>query len=360
MGETAKQHQKQSGFSLVEVMAGLLVGLLTTIVIYQVLAVSEGYKRKSMGGGEAQQNGAIALYLLERDIKQAGSGINAARYGDQIIANESGRSFNFFLAPVIITPGAGNAADTLDIVYGNNNVNGDFKNLTANMAASNGTMTIFNPFGLQNGDVFVIAEAGNNGAMGHVSNVTANIVSHANTAIPGNNRNYNQVAFPVAYTSSAIVMNFGQITATSEPAVNRYSVANNQLQLTRRLLTNTPSPIADNVFTVKIQYGIANPGTTIVNRYVNADPTNAVGFGLPAGVTLAQVVAIRLAIVSRVNVFEKQAVTTSIKLWPDSAAVPTTTGPTINLIGNDRNYRYRVFSTIIPLRNVVWPTMLIP
>ena len=352
------RYRKSLGFSFVEVMAGLLLGLIATVVIYQVLAVSEGYKRKSMGGGDAQQNGSIALYLLERDLKQAGSGINVARYGDLIAADNGGRNFNFFLAPVVITPGAGNAPDTVDIVYGNANVNGDFKQLSANMAASNATMTLFNPFGVQNGDVFVIAEAGNTGALGQVTNVAGNVVSHAAVAVGGNS--FNQNPFPIPYTTAAILMNFGQITPLSEPAVNRYTVANNQLQLTRRLVTNTPVSVADNVFTIKAQYGIAAAGTTVVSSYVDADPTNAAGFGLPAGVQLSQVVSIRIAIVSRVNVYEKQAVTTAIKLWPDSASTPTTTGPTINMVGDDQRYRYRVFTTIVPLRNVVWPTITIP
>ncbi|MGB8856654.1 MAG: prepilin-type N-terminal cleavage/methylation domain-containing protein, partial [Burkholderiales bacterium] len=57
---------KQSGFSLVEVMVGLLIGLLGTIVIFQVFSISEGQKRTTTSGNDANQSGVFALYTLER------------------------------------------------------------------------------------------------------------------------------------------------------------------------------------------------------------------------------------------------------------------------------------------------------
>jgi prepilin-type N-terminal cleavage/methylation domain-containing protein len=64
------------GFSLVELMVAVAIGLIATVVIFQVFAVSEGVKRTSTSGGDAQQNGSLALFSIGRDVRMAGYGIN--------------------------------------------------------------------------------------------------------------------------------------------------------------------------------------------------------------------------------------------------------------------------------------------
>ncbi|MCX7179106.1 MAG: prepilin-type N-terminal cleavage/methylation domain-containing protein, partial [Proteobacteria bacterium] len=55
------------GFSLVEIMVGMVIGMLGIIVMMQIFALAEGQKRSTTGGGDAQNTGAIALYGLQRD-----------------------------------------------------------------------------------------------------------------------------------------------------------------------------------------------------------------------------------------------------------------------------------------------------
>ncbi|WP_161780253.1 PilW family protein [Ferriphaselus sp. R-1] len=68
--------RRQSGFSLVDVMVGMVLGLIGTIVIFQVFESSERIKRTSTSGNDAQQNGAVAMFALERALKEAGYGMN--------------------------------------------------------------------------------------------------------------------------------------------------------------------------------------------------------------------------------------------------------------------------------------------
>src|SRR3989454_10929624 len=65
------------GFSMVELLVAMLIGLIGMIIIFQVFQVSEGIKRSTTSGGDAQQNGVIALYTVERGFKNAGMGFNA-------------------------------------------------------------------------------------------------------------------------------------------------------------------------------------------------------------------------------------------------------------------------------------------
>jgi type IV pilus assembly protein PilW len=62
------------GFSLVEIMVGMVIALLGVIIIFQVFSVSEQVKRTTTSGGDALQNGAAALFSLERSLKGAGYG----------------------------------------------------------------------------------------------------------------------------------------------------------------------------------------------------------------------------------------------------------------------------------------------
>ena len=64
-----------AGFSLVELMVGVTIGLLATIVIFQVFAVSEGQKRTTTSGSDAEQNGAFAVHNLESLLRAAGNNI---------------------------------------------------------------------------------------------------------------------------------------------------------------------------------------------------------------------------------------------------------------------------------------------
>ncbi|MBK8385248.1 MAG: prepilin-type N-terminal cleavage/methylation domain-containing protein [Candidatus Accumulibacter sp.] len=65
------------GFTLVEVMVAMVIGMIGIIIMMQVFASAEGQKRTTTGTGDAQSNGAMAIYTLQRDIREAGYGFNA-------------------------------------------------------------------------------------------------------------------------------------------------------------------------------------------------------------------------------------------------------------------------------------------
>lgn len=103
-----------AGFSLVEVMVGMVIALLGIIIIFQVFSVSEGIKRTTTSGGDALQNGASALFTLERSLKEAGYGIFSSTNLAPLPADPLGT------APVTIAVGAANASDSLTIRYRQN------------------------------------------------------------------------------------------------------------------------------------------------------------------------------------------------------------------------------------------------
>lgn len=74
-GSSPSSRASIAGFSLVEALVGMAVGVVALLVVLKVFALGEGHNRTTTSGADAQQNGAVALYLLEHEIAKAGYGI---------------------------------------------------------------------------------------------------------------------------------------------------------------------------------------------------------------------------------------------------------------------------------------------
>ena len=57
-GASLRAHRR--GCGIVEVMVGVVIGLVALLIIYQALALSEGYRRTTTAGGDAQSTGMIS------------------------------------------------------------------------------------------------------------------------------------------------------------------------------------------------------------------------------------------------------------------------------------------------------------
>lgn len=68
----------QRGAGLVETMVGILVGLLVVLVVYNMLAVAEGYKRSTTNAADAQVTGLISHLVVGLDAAQGGGGFTSA------------------------------------------------------------------------------------------------------------------------------------------------------------------------------------------------------------------------------------------------------------------------------------------
>jgi len=115
---------------------------------------------------------------------------------------------------------------------------------------------------------------------------------------------------------------------------------------------NGQASVAD-IVNIQAQYGISDAAN---NNKVTAW-VDATGVWAAAGLTVAnrnRIKAVRVAVVARNGQLEKDAVTLNAPVaWPDEAGSPA---PVIDLttIADWQRYRYRVYETIIPLRNIIW------
>ncbi|MFH2135739.1 MAG: prepilin-type N-terminal cleavage/methylation domain-containing protein [Pseudomonadota bacterium] len=62
----------QIGFTLVEIMVAMVIGMLGILIIMQMAFTFEGQKRTTTGGGDAQNAAAIAMFGLQQNLLQAG------------------------------------------------------------------------------------------------------------------------------------------------------------------------------------------------------------------------------------------------------------------------------------------------
>jgi len=67
--------RQERGFSLIEIMVGIVIGMIAVLVIYQVFAAAEGLRRNTTSVGDAQQNGLLSSFMLNIELANASNGI---------------------------------------------------------------------------------------------------------------------------------------------------------------------------------------------------------------------------------------------------------------------------------------------
>jgi type IV pilus assembly protein PilW len=381
--ENAVTKHRQAGFTLVEMMVGVIVGLIATVVMFQVFAVSEGQKRTTTGAGDAQQSGLVSLFQMERDIRMAGFGLNfPTLLGCQTngFNQVAGAAFSVPLAPVTITNGAGGAPDSITVIYGNSDLLTAAERLRNPMVAAADVIDVNNRYGFNLGDVVVVGEPGKICSMAQVSSLpgSSNIGhaagSYLDSANQPTNTKYNGAitgfpgygAWVRANNTGGRILNLG-----NSPTFITYAVQNNTLVgIDATAPGLPPQVIADGIVQLQAQYGFDGNNDGKLTAPTNVATLNPAGGdqwadAVPAGMTAdnwKSVVAVRLAIVARSVTPERGdtagncSVTTVGPRWfardpvtayniDVSATAPGTTW---------KCYRYRVFEVTIPIRNVAW------
>jgi type IV pilus assembly protein PilW len=342
------------GFSLVELMVGLVIGMIGVVIMMQIFSVSEGYKRTTTGGDDAQNNGAISLYGLQRDLRQAGQGTNSfngvvppgsassligcnvtLRPGVTINAN----------APVTINhasiPAGDAGTDTLLVFHGNSDDSPEGDRIAAQPATNIYRMTGFaaaaSAPAIRVGDR-VVAHPGTRPS-------PCNLSMEAVASVAGNDVT---VGTGAAGMSNGALFNLG-----SAPRIVVYAVRGGALTMCDYMVNNCGGaftaahwvPIASNVVSLRAQYGhdtTAAPMDLTVDAFNQTTPTTECGW--------VRMRAIRVALVARSAQLEKDVVTPAAPSWAASAAAPID----LSADADWQRYRYKLFETVVPLRNVAW------
>lgn len=413
-------YSKVGGFSLVEMMVAVVISLIGTLVIFQVFAVSEGQKRTTVSGGDAQQNGAIGLYTIERDLRNAAHGMTDLIARGEPIFGWSNLT-NAPRAPIMMRPvtiSRGATSDAIDVNYST------FEGLTgpvkitsqlgwnpASVAPAN-TLQVASTAGFRAGNRVVVcppfpdplgpppgpadttcilAEVTGTGPLATQIRLDPPPTQFSVDSGPLEESRFNPANgfdeptlvaalaadgknLPAQYIAAAgndeeaVVFNLGNAWVS-----RRYSVDSARLMVDDG---GGAQEFTDGIVAIRAQYGIDTAPIDSLDNVVDqwVDPRAVPGdlardntpdhasFDLTSRTSIARswrrVQAIRIAIVARSGVLEKTEVESrsSITLWANPA-VNIAPAPEINIpVGDARRYRYKVFETIVPLRNMLWAT----
>lgn len=356
------------GFSLIEIMVGLVLGLASMLAIYQLYATSEGRRRTIVSISEAQTAGSMALFLIERDIRSAGlgfAGIDASHLNCSVKAYNSKRStaaFDFPLLPVRIADGriwvlTGSSSNMFAGARYVGSSGGEFK-----MERSNA--------GFQAGDVILgTSDSFTDNCL--LMEVTAGADPTSATAAANKNQVHRKTgsyqdfyqgkevestrnggANTGLLDSSKTSLGEGMLYSLGpEPTLTVWSL-DDKRQLTRyNHLDETETgkvAVAQDIFQLQAEYGYdANANGAIDEE---AEWTASLS---PNTTRWEQVLAVRIAILMRIPHYEKDKVTNSAPHWAN--------GTKQFSMGSEdewKHYRYRVYESIVPLRNTLWGQQL--
>lgn len=378
---------KQRGFTLVELLVAVLVGMLALVFATRLVANAESTKQSSLGGSDAMQNGMLAMFSISADAAQAGWGMNDAmmagcntRFQDsdgyampQLKVNGS---LVTPLAPALIVAG-GSKPDLISLNAGSS-VSGT-GSLRVVDDTSGPTIAIDRiPYGFALGDAILVAPE----ESGSARCALAMITSDPNAAGAGlflqaaGGGRYNGSDFGASYKASqARVFNLGQ---ASKLAFHTWSVDKGFLRLRASNLAGAQkegSTVADNVVSIKAQYGLDMrdaaaflPNSGLMVSQWSATMVDADGDGIAGDPgDFQRIAALRLAVVARSRAPERAKPGKDCDATADKPTVFASEAPsgiagvpiTVDVaVASDpvdwHCYRYRVFETIVPLRNSGW------
>jgi type IV pilus assembly protein PilW len=358
-------HIRQSGLSLVELMVAMVIGLVGILAMTQAYLTSDRFNRATTGEGSAQTGGLIALYQMERDVRMAGYGIASSSalgcgtidwyYDPNYSASiQPGSPLPILtLAPVTITTNGTNP-DIVTIMYSTSAERLMPTSITSFVAKSS-EVTVDGVYGFNTGDLILLVNSTvpTRCTLGKITQVQAG--PQKLQLNPGVSAPYNPPAwgsFPGTYVAGDQMLNLGN------PVVRSYSINNNRLRVTDALLQAAgaaPLDIVDSIVDLRAQYGkdngagggTANDGR--VDEYNNTMPTTAAEW--------QQVLSIRMGVLARIGVYEKPTTgtncdaTTTARTWSGGTFTKLDFA---TVTSEDRCYRYRVFETVVPLRNMIW------
>jgi len=379
----------QRGAGLVETMIGIVIGLLVVLVIYNLLAAAENFKRMSIGASDAQVTGLLSQFILGRDAGNGGNGISLS--SDDLVKCTD---WTLRPIPVLITDGGGPGASDSFIAFNSGSPHVLWPvDFFAN-AAPSADFVVQSPNGFTSpaptvGGPYLVIAMTNDGTGGcEITRVTA--------AAPFPAPSQGQVTLTHAATgltygtaSPARLVNLGPRGQASRV---QYDVANGQLRSTDLLSVAfgggpaAPNPVAQNIVLMKVQYGVDTTALPddIIDCWTSAtvddcgdfsEPTVRGLVGAPGLVTLNRILAVRIGVVVRsdepdindntllagvrpqVVLFNCSADTDAAcqnRIVVPAGAAPSVANPDCAPAIVCDHWRYRTYEAIVPLRNAIY------
>jgi len=392
--------RRQAGLSIVEMMVGMVIGLIASLVIMQSFSSSEAYRRNISGAGDALQSAAIAAQRLDLIIQEAGSGLARGGqwvWGCKLLANSSGNavlpSASAYPSPFASVPqtlravpaaiiDGGDESDVI-ITMAGDSASGN-KGLAFSSASGNSLVVQTPTIGISlktsaaaaaydlllavprkiaddPGDCRIVQAANTMTAPVMIADASMGLkVVTFSKVIPLNTQTYGAIESSIYEKSPAAFHlglrdnpNFTMLGVNSDKELVQYD-------LLKRVDTQV---VGENIFLVKALYGLDNGvggdiNDNAVDEWVSPSkwPLDKLMDGkLATQKDISSIKAIRIAMVVRSSrPIADGAPMTSVELFQDvknggiSVPLPKVVAP-------EQPYQYQVYEWVIPIRNMRTP-----
>ena len=340
----------ERGAGLIEIMVGIVIGMVLVLMIFQVYLLTENQKRTITSSNDAQENASYGLFLLSHDLAGAGNIISTATTALSACAM-------LRPIPVVLAAGATDSdPDSVTVFYGGSGSLSTPTPMLANAAVSGsppGAYQVAGPVAFSPRDIIAAVQGANCtlstinvGGVAVAAGTGIATLSHTLTATPGNNNAANYSATAASVINLGQGDRFGRTLYSVNPATTTL--------LTQALLPTVAAatPAVSHVVNLKAQYGLDTDNDGAVDTWQPATGNwSSVNLPLQPPATWQQIQAVRVAIVTRSDKYETDAVTAGPL---DMFCSPAPCAVSMNLNADQQHFRYKVLETIVPLRNAVW------
>jgi type IV pilus assembly protein PilW len=351
-----KNIRRSRGLGLTDLMVGLAIGLLATLVVIKVAVLFEARRKSTTGIADAQMNASYALANLARDIRMAGHGLGPSEALGCIVRRTSGTTVlpDWILRPVTLINGADGAPDILLVLSSGKAQSLTAARLIAPYTVSSDELMVNSTLGMALGDTLLLHESGNTECpLIKITGIPTGEYQVRHTSLPAG------LLTATEYQEGSAIINLGTIhhqrytiNSNNQLLLERYDAATNQWQ---------GSAFASDVVSLQAQLGYdaraTLSGALRVTRWsAAAFDANANGTAGDAD-DFRRILAIRIAVVSRSAQRSDQGCSSAIPTWRaanESTGVMEETPIAVNTINDWACYRYRVLQAEIPLRNMIW------
>lgn len=341
--------RRNAGATLVDVLVGLVVGLVAIVVAYRAFAALDAVRRSATGASDASIAATFALDAIATRVANAGAGWSAAVAWLDTCPVAADFAGTLRPPAVVITDGgAPDRPDSIAIREARG-AGAPIGAAFAAAATSGADFAVEASAGFAVGDRIVAVSRTGACATAEVTSRSmpaAGIVRLAHTPVAGD------------FAIGSVLLDLGP---AGDASALRFDVSSGTLRSTDIANGDAPIPIAANVVDLKFRYGIDSDGDGALDTWVAADVASAWSASTvlaASRATLERVKAIRIGMIVRSD--ERDRTLRSPYHWvlfdcerADKATCPGRIEGTIAATAAG-GYRYRSLETIVPLRNVAW------
>ena len=374
------RHAVQRGFSLVELLVAVAIGMGLTLAITIMLIRSETDRRGLTSFNDMSGNGAYIAYTLDRNLRSAGSSfvqgwrdtfgctINAARDGAQILPAPAAFPAPFDtvgqvvrVAPVVVQAGAGaGESDVLIVATGASGLGESPQAVLTNSATAT-SVRLQATVGIRPGDLVMMVQEGNTCML---QQVAAGFAGGATQELDFGGAYYTDAVNGVTLNtlgtgSRAWAAPLGNV-AGNQPSFQLIGIGDNSTLFSYDLLrldgNNATTPLADGVVDLRARYGVDTNDDRVIDAWVDPaaapwDADTLLDGSAASRTALSRIISLRIGLVTRSATPERDEVS------PDELTLFADLPPALQAVheidADDRRMRYRTVDFTVPLRNVM-------